>query len=343
MRRCASCAPVARGSWCRRHSTVAACRCSTRAIAAWRAALAKQTIEALEAVQADYVVSGAASCAIAIMHDYARLLRDEPAWAERAERLGGAHAGPPVVRRSRRGPASAARSSWRRGDLPQLLPEHERARHRRRRAALVASGWGGAGRPGRDGRVLWLWRRLVDRSSRGCAGDCAAQARQPAADGRGGPGDGQPRLHPPPARRRRRRRPVAPGQTCGRAVGGASQLPGSQRRTGSPAPRSSLSPVHPRQLAELGAHSSRGARCHPEPARELALLSVGSPSSECVVFGESPRRSLPSSEAKGSECVRSPITQQGNRPFSHTQGTPWLRLSWFGRSNHHLPRRGRAR
>jgi len=50
-------------------------------------ALARQTIEALEAVEADYVVSGAASCAIAIMHDYGRLLRDEPAWAARAERL----------------------------------------------------------------------------------------------------------------------------------------------------------------------------------------------------------------------------------------------------------------
>jgi iron-sulfur cluster protein len=50
-------------------------------------ALAKQTIAALEASRADYVVSGAASCAIAIMHDYASLLRDEPDWAERAERL----------------------------------------------------------------------------------------------------------------------------------------------------------------------------------------------------------------------------------------------------------------
>jgi len=51
--------------------------------------LAKQTIGVLEAAGPDYVVSGAASCAIAIMHDYARLLADEPAWAARAERLAG--------------------------------------------------------------------------------------------------------------------------------------------------------------------------------------------------------------------------------------------------------------
>jgi iron-sulfur cluster protein len=50
-------------------------------------ALAKRTIGVLEAARADYVVSGAASCAIAIMHDYARLLADEPDWAARAERL----------------------------------------------------------------------------------------------------------------------------------------------------------------------------------------------------------------------------------------------------------------
>jgi L-lactate dehydrogenase complex protein LldF len=49
--------------------------------------LAKATIRALEAVSADYVVTAAASCAVAIMHDYAHLLRDEPPWAERAQRL----------------------------------------------------------------------------------------------------------------------------------------------------------------------------------------------------------------------------------------------------------------
>ena len=49
--------------------------------------LAKKTIEGLEDVRADYVVTAAASCAAAILHDYAHLLKDEPAWAERAERL----------------------------------------------------------------------------------------------------------------------------------------------------------------------------------------------------------------------------------------------------------------
>jgi Fe-S oxidoreductase len=50
-------------------------------------AMAKQTIAALEAARADWIVTAAASCAIAIMHDYAHLLRDEPSWRERAEAL----------------------------------------------------------------------------------------------------------------------------------------------------------------------------------------------------------------------------------------------------------------
>ena len=49
--------------------------------------LAKQTIVGLENVQADYVVTAAASCAIAILHDYAHLLRDDPEWSVRARRL----------------------------------------------------------------------------------------------------------------------------------------------------------------------------------------------------------------------------------------------------------------
>jgi L-lactate dehydrogenase complex protein LldF len=49
--------------------------------------LAKRTIEELEGVRADYVVTAAASCAVAILHDYAHLLEHEPAWAERARQL----------------------------------------------------------------------------------------------------------------------------------------------------------------------------------------------------------------------------------------------------------------
>jgi iron-sulfur cluster protein len=49
--------------------------------------MARQTITALEQVEADYVVSGASSCVAAILHDYPHLLRAEPAWAERAGRL----------------------------------------------------------------------------------------------------------------------------------------------------------------------------------------------------------------------------------------------------------------
>ena len=50
-------------------------------------ALAKQTIATLETVRADYIVTGAASCAIAMLHDYPRVLRDQPDWVARAERV----------------------------------------------------------------------------------------------------------------------------------------------------------------------------------------------------------------------------------------------------------------
>jgi iron-sulfur cluster protein len=49
--------------------------------------MAKHTIAALEAVPADWIVSAGASCAIAIAHDYAELLAEEPEWAARAERV----------------------------------------------------------------------------------------------------------------------------------------------------------------------------------------------------------------------------------------------------------------
>ena len=49
--------------------------------------MAKQTIGALEAVEADWIVSAGASCAIAIAHDYADLFADEPDWRGRAERV----------------------------------------------------------------------------------------------------------------------------------------------------------------------------------------------------------------------------------------------------------------
>jgi len=49
--------------------------------------MAKQTIRSLEAVAADWIVSAGTSCAIAIGHDYAELLADEPDWAARAERI----------------------------------------------------------------------------------------------------------------------------------------------------------------------------------------------------------------------------------------------------------------
>ncbi len=49
--------------------------------------MARQTIRALAAVEADYVVSGSASCVAMLSQDYLHLFRDEPAWLSRAEAL----------------------------------------------------------------------------------------------------------------------------------------------------------------------------------------------------------------------------------------------------------------
>jgi iron-sulfur cluster protein len=49
--------------------------------------LARATIAGLESVRADYVVTAAASCAVAMLHDYAHLLADDPEWSARARAL----------------------------------------------------------------------------------------------------------------------------------------------------------------------------------------------------------------------------------------------------------------
>jgi Fe-S oxidoreductase len=49
--------------------------------------MARQTIKVLETGDPDYVVSGAASCVAAIVHDYPHLFADDPLWLARAERL----------------------------------------------------------------------------------------------------------------------------------------------------------------------------------------------------------------------------------------------------------------
>ncbi len=51
-------------------------------------AMAKDAIAALEKVQADRIVAPSSSCAITMTDDYVRLFADDPAWRERAERLG---------------------------------------------------------------------------------------------------------------------------------------------------------------------------------------------------------------------------------------------------------------
>jgi L-lactate dehydrogenase complex protein LldF len=49
--------------------------------------MARQTIEVLEREWADYIITGGASCAVAMLHDHERLFEDEPSWQERARRL----------------------------------------------------------------------------------------------------------------------------------------------------------------------------------------------------------------------------------------------------------------
>ncbi len=49
--------------------------------------MARHTIAALEEVSADYLVSGSASCTVAVTQDYPWLLRDDAPWQERAARL----------------------------------------------------------------------------------------------------------------------------------------------------------------------------------------------------------------------------------------------------------------
>jgi len=51
------------------------------------ASMAKQTIERLEAVPADYIVSGSASCVAMLAQDYLHLFRNDPDWLPRAEAL----------------------------------------------------------------------------------------------------------------------------------------------------------------------------------------------------------------------------------------------------------------
>ncbi len=51
--------------------------------------MARRTIQALDAVDADFIVSGSASCVAVLAQDYAHQLRDDPEWLSRAQRLSG--------------------------------------------------------------------------------------------------------------------------------------------------------------------------------------------------------------------------------------------------------------
>lgn len=47
----------------------------------------ERTIKRLEAIPADYIISGSASCVAMVSQDYMHVLRDDPIWHARAERL----------------------------------------------------------------------------------------------------------------------------------------------------------------------------------------------------------------------------------------------------------------
>ena len=49
--------------------------------------MAKRTLERLEAIPADYIVSPSASCVAMMAQDYLHIFRNDPAWEARAERL----------------------------------------------------------------------------------------------------------------------------------------------------------------------------------------------------------------------------------------------------------------
>lgn len=51
--------------------------------------MAKQTIAALEKTDAEYIVSGSASCVATLADDYLHLFRDDPKWLARAKKLSG--------------------------------------------------------------------------------------------------------------------------------------------------------------------------------------------------------------------------------------------------------------
>ncbi len=51
--------------------------------------MAKQTIVALEQTQAEFIVSGSASCIATLAQDYLHLFRDDAAWLSRSEKLAG--------------------------------------------------------------------------------------------------------------------------------------------------------------------------------------------------------------------------------------------------------------
>ena len=51
--------------------------------------MARQTIRALERCQADYIVSGSASCVATLSQDYLHLFRNDPTWLPRAQAIAG--------------------------------------------------------------------------------------------------------------------------------------------------------------------------------------------------------------------------------------------------------------
>ena len=92
--------------------------------------MARQTIRALERCDAEYIVSGSASCVATLSQDYLHLFRDDPAWLARAESIARKvidfTSFIDSVAESAGGQPRAREAA--RGRLPRFLPGSERAR-----------------------------------------------------------------------------------------------------------------------------------------------------------------------------------------------------------------------
>ena len=142
----------------------------------------------------DVVVTNAAGCGSA-MKDYAHALREDPAWAERAEAFSAKvrDISELLAEHEPRRRAPPGRAGPRR--LPRRLPPRPRPGHARPAARAAARDPRPGGRRARRlGDLLRLGRRVQPAEPRARRRAGAAQGGEPARDRRGGDRRGQPRL-----------------------------------------------------------------------------------------------------------------------------------------------------